>query len=163
MGVTEELIKNNTAYAEGFDKGELPLPPAKKVAVVACMDARLDVHKILGLVEGDVHVIRNAGGVVTDDAIRSLLISQRLLGTEEIILIHHSDCGMLTFSDDEVRRDIQSEVGIRPPFALESFEDLEEDGRQSIARIKSSPFVPNKGSIRGFVYDVSDGRLREVT
>lgn len=120
------------------------------------------MHKVLGLVEGDVHVIRNAGGVVTDDAIRSLLISQRLLGTEEIILIHHSDCAMLTFSDDEVRRDIQREVGIRPPFALESFEDLEEDVRQSIARIKSSPFVPNKGSIRGFVYGVNDGRLREV-
>ena len=163
MTVTDELLRNNAAYAESFDKGDLPSPPAKGVAVVACMDARLDVHKILGLEEGDAHVIRNAGGVITDDEIRSLTISQRLLGTREIILIHHTDCGMLTFSDDELKGQIQEEVGMKPHFALESFTDLEEDVRQSIARIKASPFVPNKDSVRGFVYEVETGRLREVT
>jgi carbonic anhydrase len=163
MTVTDELLQNNAAYAESFDKGDLPLPPARGVAVVACMDARLDVHKILGLEEGDAHVIRNAGGVITDDEIRSLTISQRLLGTREIILIHHTDCGMLTFSDDELKGQIQEEVGMKPHFALESFTDLEEDVRQSIARIKASPFVPNKDSVRGFVYEVETGRLREVT
>jgi carbonic anhydrase len=162
MSVTDELLRNNERYAEGFDKGDLPVPPGKGVAVVACMDARLDVHKMLGLEEGDAHVIRNAGGVVTDDEIRSLLISQRLLGTREIILIHHTDCGMLTFSDDEVKRQIQEDVGIRPAFALEAFDDLEEDVRQSIARIKASPFIPHKDSVRGFVYEVETGRLREV-
>jgi carbonic anhydrase len=163
MTVTDELLQNNAAYAESFDKGDLPLPPARGVAVVACMDARLDVHKILGLEEGDAHVIRNAGGVITDDEIRSLTISQRLLGTREIVLIHHTGCGMLTFSDDELKRQIQEEVGMKPHFALESFSDLEEDVRQSIARIKASPFVPNKDSVRGFVYEVETGRLREVT
>ena len=163
MAVTEELVHNNEAYAKGFDQGDLPLPPAKRVAVLACMDARLDVHKILGLVEGDAHVIRNAGGVVTDDAIRSLAISQRLLGTREVILIHHTDCGMLTFRDDEVKKQIEDETGIRPPFALEAFDDLERDVRQSIARIKSSPFIPSKENVRGFVYDVGTGRLQEVT
>ena len=163
MSVTDELVRNNEAYAKSFDKRGLPLPPAKGVAIVACMDARLDVQKILGLKEGDAHVIRNAGGVITDDEIRSLAISQRLLGTREVILIHHTDCGMLTFTDDEVRRKIQAEVGIKPPFALESFRDLDEDVRQSIARIKASPFIPNKNSIRGFVYEVETGRLREVT
>ena len=163
MTVTDELLRNNAAYAESFDKGDLPLPPARGVAVVACMDARLDVHKIFGLEEGDAHVIRNAGGVITDDEIRSLTISQRLLGTREIILIHHTDCGMLTFSDDELKGQIQEEVGMKPHFALESFTDLEEDVRQSIARIKASPFVPNKDSVRGFVYEVETGRLREVT
>jgi carbonic anhydrase len=162
MTVTDDLLRNNDRYAERFDKGGLPLPPAKKLAVLACMDARLDVHKILGLGEGDAHVIRNAGGVATDDAIRSLAISQRLLGTEEIVLIHHSDCGMLTFSDDEVKRQIQQDTGIRPHFALEAFQDLEEDVHQSIARIKTSPFVPNKDRVRGFVYEVETGRLREV-
>jgi carbonic anhydrase len=163
MSVIDVLVRSNEDYAEAFDKGALPLPPAKKLAVLACMDARLDVHKILGLREGDAHVIRNAGGVVTDDAIRSLAISQRLLGTKEIVLIHHTDCGMLTFSDDDVKRQIQHETGIRPHFALEAFEDLEEDVRQSIARIKASPFVLNKDSIRGFVYEVETGRLRDVT
>ena len=163
MTVTDELLRNNAVYAESFDKGDLPSPPAKGVAVVACMDARLDVHKILGLEEGDAHVIRNAGGVITDDEIRSLTISQRLLGTREIILIHHTDCGMLTFSDDELKGQIQEEVGMKPHFALESFTDLEEDVRQSIARIKASPFVPNKDSVRGFVYEVETGLLREVT
>jgi carbonic anhydrase len=163
MSVTDELLQNNAAYAEGFEKGDLPLPPARGVAVVACMDARLDVHKILGLEEGDAHVIRNAGGVITDDEIRSLAISQRLLGTSEIVLIHHTDCGMLTFADDELKTQIQEEVGIKPHFSMESFTDLEEDVRQSIARIKASPFVPNKDSVRGFVYEVETGRLREVT
>jgi carbonic anhydrase len=163
MSITDELLKNNEAYAEGFDKGDLPLPPAKKVAVVACMDARLNPYGILGLGEGDAHVIRNAGGVVTDDEIRSLAISQRLLGTEEIILIHHTDCGMLTFGDDEFRRQIQDDTGIKPEWAAEAFSDLEEDVRQSIARIKASPFIPNKDSVRGFVYEVETGKLREVT
>ncbi len=163
MSVTEELLQNNAAYAESFEKGDLPLPPAKAVAVVACMDARLDVHKILGLEEGDAHVIRNAGGVVTDDEIRSLAISQRLLGTEEIILIHHTDCGMLTFTDDEFKRQIQDDTGIKPEWAAEAFPDLDEDVRQSIARIEASPFIPRKDSVRGFVYEVETGRLREVT
>jgi carbonic anhydrase len=163
MSTTDELLENNAAYAASFDKGDLPLPPARGVAVVACMDARLDVHKILGLKEGDAHVIRNAGGVITDDEIRSLTISQRLLGTREVILIHHTDCGMLTFSDDELKAQIHEEVGMKPHFSMESFSDLEEDVRQSIARIKASPFVPHKESVRGFVYEVETGRLREVT
>src|SRR5881398_1242017 len=161
MSVTDDLLKNNEAYARSFDKGSLALPPAKKLAVLACMDARLSVYGILGLEEGDAHVIRNAGGVVTDDAIRSLTISQRLLGTNEIILIHHTDCGMLTFTDDAVKRQIQEDTGIKPRFALEAFPDLDEDVRQSIARIQESPFIPNK-NVRGFVFDVSSGRLREV-
>jgi carbonic anhydrase len=162
MSVTDELLKNNEEYAASFDKGELPLSPGKKVAVVACMDARLDPNGALGLHEGDAHVIRNAGGVVTDDEIRSLAISQRLLGTEEIILIHHTDCGMLTFTDDEFRESIQEDTGIKPEWAAEAFNDLEGDVRQSIARIKSSPFIPRKDSVRGFVYDVHTGRLNEV-
>jgi carbonic anhydrase len=162
MSVTDELVANNEAYAAKFDKGDLQIPPSRKVAVVACMDARLDPNGILGLHEGDAHVIRNAGGVVTDDEIRSLAISQRLLGTEEIILIHHTDCGMLTFSDDEFRRSIQDETGIKPEWAAEAFSDLDEDVRQSIARIAASPFIPRKDSIRGFVYEVETGRLREV-
>ena len=162
MSVTDEVVRNNDAYASSFKKGDLPLPPAKKLAVVACMDARLDVHKILGIQEGDAHVIRNAGGAVTDDAIRSLAISQRLLGTMEIILIHHTDCGMLTFQDDDLRKQIEKETGVRPTFALEAFADLDEDVKQSIARIKASPFVPHKSSIRGFVYDVRTGKLNEV-
>ncbi len=162
MSVTDELLQNNEAYAESFDKGDLPLPPAKGVAVVACMDARLNVYGMLGLQEGDAHVIRNAGGVITDDEIRSLTISQRLLGTREIILIHHTNCGMLTFSDDEVKQQIQDDVGIKPHFSMESFSDLEADVRQSVARIQASPFVPHKDSVRGFVYEVETGRLREV-
>jgi carbonic anhydrase len=163
MSVTEELLRNNAAYAESFVKGDLSLPPARGVAVVACMDARLDVHKILGLEEGDAHVIRNAGGVITDDEIRSLTISQRLLGTREVILIHHTDCGMLTFSDDELKAQIHEEVGMKPHFSMESFSDLEEDVRQSIARIQASPFIPHKEAVRGFIYEVETGRLREVT
>ena len=163
MSATDELLRNNEAYAEAFDKGDLPLPPARGVAVVACMDARLNVYGMLGLQEGDAHVIRNAGGVVTDDEIRSLAISQRLLGTREIILIHHTDCGMLTFTDDEVKGQIQQDVGIKPEFALEAFSDLEGDVRQSMARIQASPFIPHKDAVRGFVYEVETGRLREVT
>jgi carbonic anhydrase len=162
MSVTEELLQNNATYAESFEKGDLPLPPARGVAVVACMDARLDVHKILGLEEGDAHVIRNAGGVITDDEVRSLTISQRLLSTREIILIHHTDCGMLTFSDDELKAQIHEEVGMKPHFSMESFSDLEEDVRQSVARIQASPFIPHKESVRGFIYEVETGRLREV-
>ena len=162
MSQTKQLLRNNESYAKSFKKGSLPLPPSRKVAVLACMDARLDVHKILGLEEGEAHVIRNAGGVATDDAIRSLVISQRLLGTQEIILIHHTDCGMLTFTDDEVKKKIQSETGIRPQFALEAFPNLDEDVRQSIGRIKASPFVPRKDRIRGFVYDIKTARLREI-
>jgi carbonic anhydrase len=160
---TDELLRNAEAYAASFDQGDLPLPPARKVAVLACMDARVNPYGILGLREGDAHIIRNAGGVVTDDEIRSLAISQRLLGTEEIILIHHTDCGMLTFTDDEFKRSVQDDVGIKPEWAAEAFPDLDEDVRQSIARIQASPFIPRKDSVRGFVYEVETGRLREVT
>jgi carbonic anhydrase len=163
MSVTDQLVKNAEAYSQRFDKGDLPLPPAKKVAVLACMDARLNPYALLGLREGDAHVIRNAGGVVTDDEIRSLTISQRLLGTEEIILIHHTDCGMLTFSDDAFRRQVQDDTGIKPQWAAEAFDDLDGDVRQSLARIHASPFIPRKHSVRGFVYDVQTGALREVT
>lgn len=161
MSVTDELLKNNEAYASSF-KASLPMPPAKKVAVVACMDARIIVSKILGLKEGDAHVIRNAGGVVTQDTIRSLTISQRLLGTEEIILIHHTDCGMLTFKDDDLRAQIEDETGIRPGFSFDAFTDLQKDIRSSVGRIKASPFIPKKDKIRGFVFDVNSGRLNEV-
>jgi carbonic anhydrase len=163
MSATDELLANNEAYAAGFDKAELAAPPARKVAIVACMDARLNVWGALGLTEGDAHVIRNAGGVITDDAIRSLAISQRLLGTEEILLIHHTGCGMLTFTDDQFRESIQEETGIKPEWAAEAFSDLEADVRQSMARIKASPFLPRKDSVRGFVYEVETGRLREVS
>ena len=163
MTVIDELVRNADSYSDSFESGELPLPPAKRVAVVACMDARLNPYGLLGLQEGDAHVIRNAGGVITDDEIRSLSISQRLLGTEEVILIHHTDCGMLTFSDDDFRRQIQQETGIKPEWAAEAFDDLEEDVRQSIARIKASPFVPRKDHVRGFVYDVKTGSLTEVS
>jgi carbonic anhydrase len=161
MSTTDELVANAEAYANSFDKGDLPLPPARKIAVLACMDARLNPYGLLGLKEGDAHVIRNAGGVVTDDEIRSLSISQRLLGTEEIVLIHHTDCGMLTFTDDEFKRSVQDDVGIKPEWAAEAFGDLDEDVRQSIARIEASPFIPHK-NVRGFVYDVHSGALREV-
>jgi carbonic anhydrase len=162
MSVTDDLLQNAEKYAESFDKGELPLPPGKKIAILACMDARLNPYGLLGLEEGDAHVIRNAGGVVTDDEIRSLAISQRLLGTEEIVLIHHTDCGMLTFTDDDFKKSVQDDVGIKPEWAAEAFDDLDTDVRQSVARIKASPFIPNKDSVRGFVYDVESGKLREV-
>jgi carbonic anhydrase len=162
VSTTDELLRNNQDYAASFAAGDLPMPPGTQVAVVACMDARLNVYGALGLREGDAHVIRNAGGVVTDDVIRSLTISQRLLGTREVILIHHTDCGMVTFKDDDVKADIEAETGLRPPFALEAFPDAERDVRQSIARIKASPFVPRKDAVRGFVFDVRTGKLREV-
>jgi carbonic anhydrase len=161
MSVTDQYLENNKKYAANFN-GPLPLPPSKQVAVVACMDARLNVYGALGLQEGEAHVIRNAGGVVTEDEIRSLAISQRLLGTQEIILIHHTDCGMLTFTDDGFKQSIQQELGQKPAWAAEAFSDLDEDVRQSIARIKNSPFVPKKDSIRGFVFDVATGLLNEV-
>ncbi|MFR9725964.1 beta-class carbonic anhydrase [Streptomyces sp. MS19] len=161
MAVTDEFLEHNASYAAGFE-GPLPLPPARRVAVVACMDARLNPYGALGLREGDAHVIRNAGGVVTDDVIRSLAISQRLLGTREIVLVHHTDCGMVTFTDDAFRQGIENETGLRPPWAAEAFPDAEEDVRQSLRRIAASPFVPHKESVRGFVLDVSTGRLGEV-
>jgi len=159
----DQLLENAESYAAEFDKSGLPLPPERRVAIIACMDARLNPYGLLGLSEGDAHVIRNAGGVVTDDEIRSLAISQRLLGTEEIMLIHHTDCGMLSFADDDFRQSIQRETGIKPTWPAETFDDLDEDVRQSIARIKASPFIPKTDSVRGFVYDVETGRLREVT
>jgi carbonic anhydrase len=162
MSATDEYLANNARYAESFS-GPLPMPPSRQLAVIACMDARLNVYGILGLGDGEAHVIRNAGGVVTDDEIRSLAISQRLLGTTEIILIHHTDCGMLTFTDDDFKRSIQDDTGIKPPWAAESFGDLDEDVRQSIARIKASPFVPHTNSVRGFVFDVATGKLSEVS
>lgn len=162
MSAIDDLLKNNEAYAAQFDKGDVPIPPARKLAVVACMDARLDVYRMLGLSEGDAHVFRNAGGIVTDDVIRSLAISQRLLGTEEIALIHHTDCGMEKFSDDELKAQITEETGIRPPFAFEAFDEAAADVRQSIRRIQASPFIPHKDAVRGFVFDVKSGRLDEV-
>ena len=163
MSAIDDFLANNEAYAGGFSKGALPMPPAKQIAVVACMDARMETGVLLGLLEGDAHVIRNAGGVVTDDVIRSLTISQRLLGTREIMLIHHTDCGMLTFADDGLKQQIQDETGIKPAFAMEAFDDLDVDVLQSMARIKASPFIPHRDEVRGFVYDVQTGKLREVT
>src|SRR5439155_7826663 len=163
MTVIDELVGNASSYGDSFESGDLPLQPAKGVAIVACMDARLNPYGLLGLREGDAHVIRNAGGVITDDEIRSLAISQRLLGTEEVMLIHHTDCGMLTFDDDEFRRTVQEQTGIKPEWAAETFADVEEDVRQSIRRIEASPFIPKKDRVRGFVYEVESGRLREVT
>ncbi|MEV3984044.1 beta-class carbonic anhydrase [Nonomuraea sp. NPDC003560] len=162
MSVTDQLIANSERYAAAFDSGDLPLPPARGVAVLACMDARLNVYGLLGLREGDAHVIRNAGGVVTAGERRSLAISQRLLGTREIILIHHTDCGMLTFTDDGFKHDIYQEVGVKPDWSAEAFQDLEADVRQSARRIQADPFIPHKDSVRGFVYDVATGRLNEV-
>jgi carbonic anhydrase len=162
MSVTDELLRNNEAYAAAFDQGDLPMPPGKQVVVVACMDARLDVYRILGLGLGEAHVVRNAGGVISEDAVRSLVISQRLLGTQEIILIHHTDCGMLTFRDDQVKDQITEELGTRPSFALEAFPDPEDDVQQSIGRLQANPFIAHKDQIRGFVFDVKTGRLNEV-
>jgi carbonic anhydrase len=159
---TDTFVANAERYAAAFDKGDLPTPPASRAAVVACMDARLNPYGLLGLTEGDAHVIRNAGGAVTEDVIRSLTISQRLLGTTEIILIHHTGCGMLAFRDDDVKAQIEADTGLRPPFALEAFPDLDKEVRQSIARVKASPFIPHKDSVRGFVYEVATGRLREI-
>ena len=162
MSATDDLIANNQRYASSF---MVPAPgrPTRSLAVVACMDARMNVYAILGLAEGEAHVIRNAGGMVTDDEIRSLAISQRLLGTREIILIHHTDCGMLTFTDDDFKASIQADCGVKPPWAAEAFRDLDTDVRQSIARIKTSPFVPHTDAVRGFVFDVATGKLNEVS
>ena len=162
MSVTDQLLSNNAAYAASFN-GPLPLPPAKHIAVVACMDARLNVYGALGLEEGDAHVIRNAGGVITEDEIRSLAISQRLLGTKEIILIHHTDCGMLTFTDDDFKKGIVEETGLRPSWAAEAFANEYDDVAQSIKRVTSSPFIPHTDQVRGFVFNVATGVLEEVT
>jgi carbonic anhydrase len=161
MSVTDDLLDRNAVYAETFTGG-LPGAPRRHLAVVACMDARLHVHALLGLEDGDAHVIRNAGGVVTDDVLRSLAISQRKLGTTAIVLIHHTECGMLTFTDEDFRRDLEQDTGLRPPWAVESFTDLDADVRQSIARIKASPFLSHTDDVRGFVFDVGSGTLREV-
>jgi carbonic anhydrase len=163
MSATDDLLTNARTYADRFDRGDLPMPPALQVAVVACMDARLDPQALLGLREGDAHVIRNAGGVVTEDAIRSLAISQRLLGTREIVLIHHTDCGMLTFTDDDFKAQVEADTGLRPPWSPESFRDPAGDVRQSLGRLRASPFVPHKDQVRGFVYSVTDGTLTEVS
>ena len=163
MSAIDEFLANNETYASEFSKGSLPMPPAKQIAAVVCMDARLETGALLGLVEGDAHVIRNAGGVVTDDVIRSLTISQRLLGTREVMLIHHTDCGMLTFTDADLKQKILDDTGVNPPFDMEAFTDLDDDVRQSIDRVKASPFIPYKDQIRGFVCDVESGQLHEVT
>ncbi len=157
MSVIDEFLANDEAYAGQFTKGSLPMPPAKQIVAVVCMDARLETGALLGLVEGDAHVIRNAGGVVTDDVIRSLTIPQRLLGTREVMLIHHTDCGMLTFTDADLKQQIMDETGIKPPFAMEAFGDVDADVRQSVARVKASPYIPHKDQVRGFVYDVKSG------
>lgn len=162
MSTTDDLLRNNEAYARSFGQGDLPAPPSRQVAVVACMDARLDVYRLLGLELGEAHVIRNAGGVVSEDVIRSLLISQRLLGTTEIMLVHHTDCGMTSFTDDDVKAAVERDTGVRPPFALEAFADAEADVRQSLRRLEASPLIPDKTAMRGFVYDVATGRLEEV-
>jgi len=162
MSVTDELLANAERYAASFDKGDLPMPPAKQIAIVACMDARLNPYGLLGLSEGDAHVIRNAGGVVTQDELRSLAISQRLLGTKEIVLLHHTDCGMLTFTDQQFRDDIAADTGVRPTWAAEAFTDLETDVRQSMARIQAETSIPVKDSVRGFIFDVKTGALNEV-
>jgi carbonic anhydrase len=161
MSTTDELLSNAQAYAKDFDKGDLPMPPGRRIAIVACMDARLNPYGLLGLHEGDAHVIRNAGGVVSDDVIRSLVISQRLLGTEEIVLIHHTDCGMLTFTDDEFKAQVEQDTGLRPAWAPEAFADPDADIKQSLGRIKANPFLLHK-DVRGFVYEVETGKLREI-
>jgi len=162
MSSIERLLANNDQYARSFTQGDLPMPPSAHVAVVACMDARLDVYGLLGLELGQAHVIRNAGGVLTDDVIRSLIISQRLLGTRSIVLIHHTDCGMLTFNDEQVLDQIEAETGLRPSFPLHAFPHLEDDVRQAMASLRENPFLPHRDDIRGFVYDVKTGRLKEV-
>jgi carbonic anhydrase len=162
VSATDDLVANNERYAASFE-GSLPAAPARHVAVLSCMDARVNVYAVLGLAEGDAHVIRNAGGVVTDDAIRSLAISQRLLGTTEIVVLHHTECGMLTFTDDEFGQAVREDTGLTPPWAAEAFADLDEDVRQSIARLRATPFLPHRDDVRGFVVDVATGALREVS
>ena len=162
MSTTDQLLENNASYAAAFDKGDLPMPPGRKLAVIACMDARLNPYGVLGLEEGQAHVIRNAGGVVTDDVIRSLAISQRKLGTREVMLIHHTDCGMQKITDDGFRAELQESTGTAPSFAIESFGDVDGDVRQSILRVRRSPFLLHRDTVRGFVYDVDTHHLREV-
>jgi carbonic anhydrase len=164
MSTTNDLLQANQQYARNFNQANLAMPPARKVAVVACMDARLTVEEILGLKTGDAHIIRNAGGIVTEDALRSLLISQRLLGTEEVIIINHTDCGMLTFHDDELRSRLEKETGtaVVAPVHFHAFSDLEENVRRQIERVRSHPWIAKNISVRGFIYDVKTGRLREV-
>ncbi|MGH7573059.1 MAG: beta-class carbonic anhydrase [Gemmatimonadota bacterium] len=162
MSEIDDLLRNNEKYATEFDRAGLPAIPSRRAAVVACMDARLDVYRILGLEPGEAHVIRNAGGVVTEDVVRSLLISQRVLGTREIALLQHTDCGMLTLRDDELKARIEEDTGLQPPFDLEAFDDLVASVRQSIERIHANPFIPHTAYVRGFVYDVETGRLEEV-
>ena len=162
MPVTDELLRNNSDYAEAFDKGELSSPPAKRLAVVTCMDARLDAHRILGLEEGDAHVIRNAGGVVTDDVVRSLTLSQRKLGTTEVMVVMHTKCGLHGLSDAEFRDEVQAAAGLRPQWETGGFPDLEQAIREGVAKLRSDPFLAHKTAIRGFVYDVETGLLREV-
>jgi len=163
MAGNDDLLAANRRFAESFDRGHIDIHPARKLAIVACMDSRLDVFAALGLEPGEAHVLRNAGGVVTDDVIRSLAISQRRLGTEEIVLIHHTDCGMQKITDDGFRAELQEATGIAPSFAIESFGDIDANVRQSIERIKHSRFLPHRDRVRGFVYDVDSGELREVT
>jgi carbonic anhydrase len=161
MAITNELLERNREYA-AVHKTDRPLPPRLRVAVVACMDSRLDVFAMLGLDIGDAHIIRNAGGVVTDDVIRSLVISQRRLGTEEVVLIHHTDCGALTYTDNELRAELLRDVGQKPTWSPESFTDLDVDLHQSLERVRTSPFIPRRDQVRGFVFDVHTGVLREV-
>ena len=163
MSTTDELVANAKRYAEGFGEGHELGPPSKRVAVVACMDARLIPSRILGLQEGEAHILRNAGGIVTDDVIRSLSLSQHLLGTEEVVLLHHTDCGMLTFEDEAFAGKLEEETGRRPGWHPGAFRDVEQDVRDSIMRIRESPFIPRSDSVRGFVFDVESGELREVT
>ena len=163
MDVIDKLVTNNQAFAESVPAGHLDVRPSRQLAIVTCMDSRLDVFAALGLGDGEAHVLRNAGGVITDDVIRSLAVSQRRLGTREIMLIHHTDCGMLTLTDDGFRAELQEATGVAPAFAIESFTDLEADVRQSILRVRRSAFVPHRDRVRGFVYDVDSHRLSEVT
>jgi carbonic anhydrase len=162
MGTIDELFANNQGFAGSLPERHLDVQPSRQLAIVTCMDSRLDVFAALGLGDGEAHVLRNAGGVITDDVIRSLAISQRLLGTREVMLIHHSDCGMLKISDDGFRAELQEATGTAPAFAIESFADLEADVRQSILRVRRSTFLPHRDAVRGFVYDVDTHRLREV-
>lgn len=158
---TDDLLQNNAAYAEGFGLGALPKEPARRLAVISCMDARIDVHRVLGLEPGEAHVLRNAGGAVTDDVIRSLAVSQRALGTEEIVLIRHTKCGMLGFDDARFRDELEQETGTRPDWRADDFDDLDEGVRAGVAALRASPFLASR-RVRGFVYDVETGRLREV-
>jgi carbonic anhydrase len=163
MSFTDQLLKHNDAYAAGFDMGHLPAEPRKPVAVLTCMDARIDPHRALGLAEGDAHVIRNAGGVANDDAIRSLVVSQRKLGTREVLVILHTRCGMRTFDEEDFRRELHAETGVAPQWETTAFHDpIDDDVRRAVERLRASPFLPHRDAIRGFVYDVETGHVREV-